>query len=284
MTELPFLPGWYPVLRLNRLRRAPQPLVLAGTRLIAQRCADSTVRLTDTLTDAPWPCAEAGGYLYAALGEGAGAFLPPGPALPVPHSTTFVDGEVRARLADIAENILDTTHTSVVHKGYLRRASERRPIEAQTASGPGWIAVTYPPGAAPGGWGARLIGAHRYTIRDSFRAPGVAEVLYTDQSRDVFAARFSLTPRREEQTYLAGAISVPGKGPVAALKLAALRLFFLRIFAEDRAILELIGANRNCHGNAPIVYTPQDLLRPGIDAILTGREPLAPPARISLKV
>lgn len=284
MMELSFLPGWYPVLKLKRIRQTPQPLVLAGMGLTARRGADNAVRLANALTGAPWPCAEAGGYLYAALGEDAGDFLPPDPALPVPHSTTFVDGEVRARLADIAENILDTTHTSVVHHGYLRRAADRRPVEAHTASGPGWIAATYPPGAAPGGWGARLIGAHRHTIRDRFTAPGIAEVLYTDHFHPVFCARFALTPRSETETYIAGAISVPGKGPAALLKLAVLRLFFLRIFSEDRAILELISTNRNWHGNAPIVYTPQDLLRPGIDAILTGRAPLAPPARIRLKV
>lgn len=134
------------------------------------------------------------------------------------------------------------------------------------------------------GWGARLIGAHRYTIRDRFSAPGIAEVLYTDQSRPVFCARFALAPRSETETFIAGSISVPGKGPAAMLKLAALRVFFLRIFSEDRAILELISANRGCHGNAPIVYTPQDLMRPGIDAILSGRAPFAPPAPVRLRV
>ncbi|MFN7180009.1 hypothetical protein [Hyphomonas sp.] len=259
-------------------------MVLAGIPLTAWRAPDGTPCLVAARTGAAWPCAAADGYLHTPLGEDAGPFAPPAPALSGPHTTAFVDGDVRARLADIAENILDTTHTSVVHQGYLRRAADRRPVEAHTASGPGWIAATYPPGAAPGGWGARLIGAHRYTIRDRFTAPGIAEVLYTDQSRPVFCARFSLTPRSETETYIAGAISVPGKGPAALLKLAMLRVFFLRIFSEDRAILELISANRGCHGNAPIVYTPQDLMRPGIDAILSGRSPAVPSAPVRLRV
>lgn len=146
----PFLPGWYPVLRLSRLRRRPQSLALAGKALTTWRAPNGAPCLAAAVTGKVWPCSTADGYLYAPLGEDAGPFAPPAPAFAGPHTTAVVDGEVRARLADIAENILDTTHTSVVHQGYLRSASDRRAVDAYTTSGPGWIAATYPPGAAPG--------------------------------------------------------------------------------------------------------------------------------------
>lgn len=284
MSAPAFPPGWYPALRLTRLRRAPAQVRLAGTPLFARRSPCGTPQLKDAVTGADWPCAPWAGYLYAAVGKTAGPFTPPPPLLPHPHTAVHVYGEVCAHLADIAENILDTTHTSVVHQGYLRDAANRKSVEAQIEFRHGRITATYPPGAAPGGWGARLLGAHRYTIRDSFCTPAIAEVSYTEDTRPVFSARFSLTPRSDTETFIAGTVAVPGSGPLAVLKLAALRLFFLRIFAEDRAILELISANRAQHGGAPLVYAPQDLLRPGIDAILDGRA--APTARacVSLKV
>ncbi|MDP1554961.1 MAG: hypothetical protein Q8L84_05840, partial [Hyphomonas sp.] len=226
----------------------------------------------------------ADGWIFVAEGNPpTDAF--PGPLLIAqPFRHAHIDGSVRAGLGDDAENILDTTHTCVVHDGYLRQAGGRRPVEAVLESGDGWVSATYPPHAAPGGWGARLLGAHRFAICDRFRPPAIAEISYTDNDKPVFAARFHLAPITPTETYIAATIAVPGRSPVASLKLAALRLFFQRIFAEDRAILELIGANRAVHGGTPLVYTPQDLLRPGIDAILAGRSPLVSASRKALKV
>jgi phenylpropionate dioxygenase-like ring-hydroxylating dioxygenase large terminal subunit len=100
----------------------------------------------------------------------------------------------------------------------------------------------------------------------------------------VFAARFQLAPARPGETFVAATVAVPGRGISARLKLAALRAFFIRIFAEDRAILELIAANREAHRGAPIVFAPQDLLRPGIEAILAGRAPVVASPRTALLV
>ena len=107
---------------------------------------------------------------------------------------------------------------------------------------------------------------------------------YSRDGQTAFAARFRLTPAKSGETYVAATLCVPGTGLWAGLKLAALKLFFQRIFSEDREILELIGANRAAHGSAPLVFAPQDVLRPGIDAILSGRTPRALAPRVLLKV
>lgn len=272
-------PGWYPVARLKALGRSAKPAQLANVPLLAWRGPDGGVHLKNRTSGLDWPCTGAEGFLFAPSAEDAGPFLEPAAMLAGPHLTTTTDGIVKARLGDVAENILDTTHTSVVHSGYLRRPDARRTVGAHVTAGKNWISATYPPGAAPAGWGARLIGAHRHTIRDTFRLPAVAEVLYTNAAHPVFAARFRLAPRSGTETYVAATVAVPGRGIAAAAKLAALRLFFLRIFAEDRAILELIGTDRE-----PLTYAPQDLLRPGIDALLEGRSLPAPGARATLRV
>lgn len=283
MSDSNVLPGWYPVLIGRALRRAAVTLSLAGKKLRIARASDGTPVALDAETGIALEACEAGGWIYVASGTPP-SDRPGVPVLTGPSREVLIDGYVRAGLGDTAENILDTTHTSVVHQGYLRRPDSRRAVDAVVTSGENWIAATYPPGAAPAGWGARLLGAHRYTICDTFRAPSISEVTYTDNGAPVFAARFWLTPAQAGETYVAATISVPGRGAVAAVKLAALRLFFKRIFAEDRAILELIGTNRQAHAGGPIVFAPHDLLRAGIEAILAGRRPAPQPRRVSLMV
>ncbi|MBA3069003.1 MAG: hypothetical protein FP825_11030 [Hyphomonas sp.] len=284
MTAPEFRSGWYPVMRSAALKRAPVQRTLAGTALQLSRASGGGLVATEPGTGHPRLAAEQDGWIFAAIGEAA-----PGPVSerPLIHSASQqlqIEGTVRAGLGDVGENILDTTHTSVVHRDYLRRPGERRRIDAVLASGEEWVSATYPQGAAPGGWGARLLGAHRYAITDTFRAPAIAEVSYMEMREPVFAARFWLTPVSDRETYVAATLAVPGTGWAARLKLAALRLFFLRIFAEDRAILEMIDINRSAHGAAPLVFAPQDLLRPGINAILDGRRPLASDTHIALKI
>ncbi|MDP3457817.1 MAG: hypothetical protein Q8S09_00955, partial [Hyphomonas sp.] len=191
MTPTRALPGWYPLLRARALRRQPVTRVLAGTPVRLRR-ADGGVLAIHADSGAVRRAWEADGWIFLAEGDPP-ADACPGPLLfAPPFRQIHIDGNVRAGLGDVADNILDTTHTSVVHQGYLRQAGGRRPVEAILESGDGWISATYPPDAAPGGWGARVLGAHRYTICDRFRAPAIAEIAYTDDDKSVFAARFRL--------------------------------------------------------------------------------------------
>jgi phenylpropionate dioxygenase-like ring-hydroxylating dioxygenase large terminal subunit len=284
MIETRPLPGWYPLMQAKDLRERPSTRTLFGTAVHLSRGPDGAPSARTCTDNEQLPAAAQDGWIFAALG--AAPDQPPehSTLIPSPFRALRIDGHVRAGIGDVGENILDTTHTSVVHSGYLRRPGARRAVEAHVTSGEDWVSASYPPGAAPSGWGARLLGAHRYTITDTFRAPGIAEVSYTDDGKPVFAARFRLTPVSARETYVAATLAVPGRGPLAAVKVLALRLFFVRIFAEDRAILELIGENRAARTAPPLVYAPQDLLRPGIDAVLGGRRPVAPPSCVLLKV
>lgn len=284
MSPSAFLPGWYPLMRARDLGMHPTVRTLAGTSLVLWRSRNAHWQAREEMSGAQRDVVEQEDWIFVSLGDPPTDLPETGKLLPSRHRTLQLEGIVRAPISDVGENILDTTHTSVVHEDYLRTPGAARPVEAVLSSGEGWISASYPPGAAPAGWGARLLGAHRYTITDTFRAPAIAEVSYTRRGGAAFSARFHLTPVSAIETYVAATLAVPGGGAFAALKLAALRAFFLRIFAEDRSILELIGTNRSAHGSAPLVFTPQDLLRPGIDAILSGRRPLVTAPRVTLKV
>ena len=284
MNETVFPAGWYPLIRAHDLGAGAAVRHLAGAPIELRRTCARVANGRCMKSGQPRAVAERSGWIFAAIGDRDTHEPCETEVFVGPNRQLHLEGYVCAGLGDVAENILDTTHTSVVHQDYLRKPGDRRCVEAQISSGDGWISATYPAGAAPSGWGARLLGAHRYTITDTFRAPAIAEVTYCRDGRMAFVARFRLTPARPGETYVAATIAVAGDGAWADLKLAALKLFFQRIFAEDRAILELIGANRAAHGPAPLVFAPQDVLRPGIEAILSGRTPCAAPRRVLLKV
>lgn len=284
MSAPDFLPGWYPLVRSADLRGPAISRTLGEEALNLWRGADGAAAALESGRWQPREIFEEDGWVFAALGHPATRRPLCPPLIQGVSRRIHLDGFVRAGVGDVGENILDTTHTSVVHQGYLRSDGARRQVEAELCAGETWISATYPPGAAPSGWGARMLGTRGYTITDTFRAPSIAEVTYTEGSAPVFGARFWLTPVSANETYVASTLAVPGAGLLAQAKLAALRLFFLRIFSEDRTILELITANRAAHGAAPLVFAPQDLLRPGINAILEGRSPLPPSPRIALRV
>lgn len=212
-----------------------------------------------------YAAAEHAGVVFVG-GDGAGAPRPMPDGLCLIHRV----GSVRTTLADLAENILDTTHTQTLHAGLLRRESARRLVRPEIAVGEDWIEARYPPQAAPSGLPAFLSGGG-YTITDRFEAPGVASVTYSRNDRIVFAARFHLTPREDGHVGVVAAMGVP-KGPFARLQTFVIGLFMSRIFHQDTALLEAAARN----GPVPSLIVPEDLLRRGIEAILRGEAPQRP--------
>ncbi|MEO1656633.1 MAG: Rieske 2Fe-2S domain-containing protein [Pseudomonadota bacterium] len=194
------------------------------------------------------------------------------PPRPMPDGFSMIHraGSVRTTVADLAENILDTTHTQTLHAGLLRRESARRLVRPDVAVGEDWIEARYPPEAAPSGLPAFLSGGG-YAITDRFEAPGVASVTYKRDDRIVFAARFHMTPSDDGHVGVVAAMGVP-KGPFAHLQTFVIGLFMSRIFRQDTKLLHATA----CNGAAQSLIMPEDLLRRGIDAILRGEAPQRP--------
>ena len=223
-----------------------------------------------------FPAVVRGGLVLAGFGTHADR-----PDLPTltdgPFSSLVVADLMPATVAEVAENILDTTHTSVVHSGYLRRVGKRREVRARVQTGPDWIEARYPPEASPSGFVSRLIGLGPYEITDRFKAPSIAEVDYRLKGRLAFRSRFALVPKSGTETHVFAELSVRGRGVAAWLKLAALRRMMARIVEQDREILGAVSGNL-CAGEArfaPLI-APQDLMRRGIEAILRGETPTPP--------
>ena len=214
---------------------------------------------------------ERDGLIFVRWGEAGHPDLPP--MMSRPWRMTLMSGEVETSIADFAENILDTTHTSRVHRGYLRHTKTRR-LSARVIASRDRAEVQLPQDATPSGLVGKLIGGPRYAITDRFRAPSTAEVEYREKGAQAFVIRFHLTPAQPGVIAAFALMAVP-RTPLAGLKLMALRIMLGRIFREDRVMLQAVSENRTLFGKSAVPSAPQDLLRPHIEAILRG-ETLAP--------
>jgi len=220
--------------------------------------------------------AEHDGLVFVRM-EGSGhGFTPPPPQQDIASATRADDVTIRASLADMAENILDTTHTSVVHAGYLRQANRRQLVQPGVRCGADWIEVVYPESATPSGLVSRLFGTECYEITDRFRAPGIAEVEYRRNGRIEFASRFYLSPASENETRIFSRLSIRGTSLLSQLKVSIVRAMLRRVVSEDEDILGLVTDNAERFGRRPGLIAPQDFLRAGIDAILRGEAPARP--------
>ncbi|WP_412546723.1 hypothetical protein [Maricaulis sp. MIT060901] len=181
--------------------------------------------------------AEHDGLVFVRM-EGSGhGFTPPPPQQDIASATRADDITIRASLADMAENILDTTHTSVVHAGYLRQANRRQLVQPGVRCGADWIEVVYPESATPSGLVSRLFGTECYEITDRFRAPGIAEVEYRRNGRIEFASRFYLSPASENETRIFSRLSIRGTSLLSQLKVSIVRAMLRRVVSEDEDIL-----------------------------------------------
>lgn len=216
------------------------------------------------------------GLIFVRLESKGEAFIPPPPQRDHASAMRQDNIVIQAALADMAENILDTTHTSIVHAGYLRQQDKRIEVQPVLQCGETWIAATYPESATPSGFVSRLFGADRYQITDRFRAPGIAEVEYRRDGHLEFAARFYLSPLSENRTRIFSQISIHGRSPLSQLKASVVRAMLRRVVSEDEEILGQVTANVQRFGRRPTLIAPQDLLRCGIESILRGDPPHLP--------
>jgi phenylpropionate dioxygenase-like ring-hydroxylating dioxygenase large terminal subunit len=249
-----------------------------GWRFNADGACTATPALAERVLNAPvrpLAAAETDGLVFVRHGQAGDATPAFAPLMPFGSAVSRMRGEVLTTLPDVAENILDTTHTGVVHETFLRLAEGRR-VTPTVVVGPDSVEAHYPQQASPSGMVGRLIGGPKYRIVDRFCAPAQAEVEYWDGTRLAFAIRFHLTPSTTDKVAIFMMMAV-APSIFAPLQRAALMIFFARIFGEDQVILQAISRNRAAFPPADVILAPQDLLRPGIEAILRGEAPGAPP-------
>jgi len=219
----------------------------------------------------PHAVREANGLVYispeAARGEPyPGVLSGPGTV------SSVVENRVRSSLIDVAENILDATHTHFTHSGILRGLSSRRyNVKVTVTGGDGWVEARYEGEPRQEGIISRLLEGERSISVGRFIAPGVAELEFWGRDRINLSTTFHLRQEDDEHVHGFGVLAGPVQGGLGYLKAVLFKPLFHIALRQDQTILT--AARRNRLPNAKPVVGRLDILRPHIEAILRGERP-----------
>lgn len=185
-----------------------------------------------------------------------------------------MENRVRSTVLDVAENILDATHTHFTHKGILRGLSTRRyRVKITVTAGEDWVEAVYEGEPRQEGLVSRLLEGERGKGVARFRAPGIAELEFWGKRRLNLATTFHLRQEDADTVHGVAILAGPRQGGLGWLKALMLRPFFRIALWQDQQVLEGAKKNAALFGNPQAAIGPLDILRAPISAILDGRAP-----------
>lgn len=188
----------------------------------------------------------------------------------------LVESETRSTVVDVAENILDATHTHFTHQGLLRGLSARRHlVSVNVTGGPGWVEACYTGEDRQHGLVSRLLEGTRTKTIGRFKHPGIAEIEYWGTQGPVLVTSFHLRQCPADTVRGIGFLVGPGNGALAHLKALLFKPLFNIAVGQDRRVLQSAFDNAKQHGRPKIVNGPLDFLREDIELILSGNLPKA---------
>jgi phenylpropionate dioxygenase-like ring-hydroxylating dioxygenase large terminal subunit len=232
----------------------------------------------------PHAVREVNGLIYISPGAVRGEPYPG--VLSGPGSVnSVVENRVRSSLVDVAENILDATHTHFTHSGILRGLSSRRyRIKVTVTGGDGWVEARYEGEPRQEGIISRLLEGERSISVGRFIAPGVAELEFWGRDKINLSTTFHLRQEDEDHVHGFGVLAGPVQGGLGYLKAVLFKPFFHIALRQDQTILTI--ARENKLPNARPMVGRLDVLRPHIEAILRGERPAVAdaPAEIMMEL
>jgi nitrite reductase/ring-hydroxylating ferredoxin subunit len=197
--------------------------------------------------------------------------------------TSAVENRVRSRLIDVAENILDATHTHFTHSGILRGLSSRRyKVKVSITGGDGWVEARYEGETRQEGLVSRLLEGERSISVGRFIAPGIAELEFWGHNRINLATTFHLRQEDDQHVRGLGVLAGPAQGGLGYVKAVLFKPFFRVALRQDQAILTAARDNQSALPGAKPLVGRLDVLRPHIEAILRGERPAVANAPVEM--
>nr|WP_316656343.1 Rieske 2Fe-2S domain-containing protein [uncultured Gellertiella sp.] len=185
-----------------------------------------------------------------------------------------LENRVRSTVLDVAENILDATHTHFTHKGLLRGLSAKRyRVNVTVTAGGDWVEAIYEGEPKQEGLVSKLLEGERSKGVARFLAPGIAELEFWGNNRLNLATTFHLRQETAETVHGLAILSGPRQGGLGYLKAALLRPFFKVALGQDQRILHAAKDNAALFDDPQPLIGPLDILRLPISQILKGERP-----------
>ena len=186
--------------------------------------------------------------------------------------SSIVENRVRSTLLDVAENILDATHTHFTHSGLLRGLGSRRwKIRVSVSGGDGWVEARYEGEPRQEGVISRLLEGERSISVGRFIAPGIAELEFWGRDRINLSTTFHLRQEDDDHVRGFGVLAGPMQGGLGYIKAMLFKPLFMIALRQDQRILT--AARDNKPPGAQPVICRLDVLRPSIESILRGERP-----------
>ena len=189
-------------------------------------------------------------------------------------ASLMLENRVQSTVAEVAENILDATHTHFTHKGVLRGLSARRHrVTVTVTGGDGWVEARYEGEARQDGIISRLLEGERSISIGRFMAPGVVELEFWGKRGPSLVTTFHLRQAEPDVVRGVAILSGPRQGGFGYVKAALFQPLFRIAIDQDQRILSAAHQRRTQFAETRQMVTPLDVVRPHIDAILAGRRP-----------
>ena len=190
--------------------------------------------------------------------------------------TRLLVSRTRGTLLDVAENILDATHTHYTHKGLLRGLSTRRQrVRVEVRGTSDTVEAVYTGEEKQDGLVSRLLEGARSRTVGRFRAPGIAELEFWGPKGIALATTFHLRQSTPDGVDGVAVLAGPRERGLGTLKAMAMVPLFHVALRQDQRVLARAHENARLFPDRGPAIGPLDILRAEIAAILAGREPPA---------
>lgn len=182
-----------------------------------------------------------------------------------------VRSSAQSTVVDVAENILDATHTHFTHRNLLRGLSARRhKVRVDISHGDGWVQADYTGEARQDGIVSKILEGERTRTVGRFRSPGIAELEYWGPKGLALATTFHLRQADADTVEGIGWLIGPRKGGLGHLMALVFKPLFSVALHQDRRVLRAASLNSRLAPEARPLIGPLDFLRKDIEAILKG--------------
>ncbi|MEP3277235.1 MAG: Rieske 2Fe-2S domain-containing protein [Stappiaceae bacterium] len=193
-----------------------------------------------------------------------------------PFVRAIIKNETKTSLANVAENVLDPTHTLFVHKGIMRGMSAKRSavditVTRSTGLNGQRVDVRFDGEERQNGWLSRLLEGKRSRSTGMFIMPGIVELEYWSADQLTLVTTLYFTPINEFHQLGFAVLTGAKNYGLGYLKKMVFVPAMRHVIEQDRTMMDESQANWEENNQPTRAISPTDFIRRSIEDILQGK-------------